>query len=67
MHFDDEDAHRAVEYDVALFKEHGGGTIVENTSHGLNRQLKLMKHISANTGVKVIAGTGTQTKTILFP
>ncbi|KAE8739689.1 hypothetical protein FOCC_FOCC014783 [Frankliniella occidentalis] len=48
----------AVAYDVSLFKMAGGGTIVENTTHGLKRQIKLMETISKNTGVNIIAGCG---------
>uniref|UniRef100_A0A1L8DCT3 Uncharacterized protein n=1 Tax=Nyssomyia neivai TaxID=330878 RepID=A0A1L8DCT3_9DIPT len=56
--FGDEDTRLAVEKDVTAFKRFGGGTIVENTSHGLNRNLGLSHDISVATGVKVIAGTG---------
>ncbi|XP_055680041.1 phosphotriesterase-related protein [Lutzomyia longipalpis] len=56
--FEDEDTRLAVEKDLAAFKRFGGGTIVENTSHGLNRNLGLMHDLSTATGVKVIAGTG---------
>ncbi|KAK3921547.1 Phosphotriesterase-related protein [Frankliniella fusca] len=48
----------AVLYDVNLFKLAGGGTIVENTTHGLKRQVKQMENISKNTGVNIIAGCG---------
>jgi len=58
MHFWDAETHNAVEKDVALFKKLGGGTIVENTSHGLRRNLELMYDISSSTGVHVVAGTG---------
>ncbi|XP_014288348.1 phosphotriesterase-related protein [Halyomorpha halys] len=43
---------------VRLFAEAGGGTIVENTTWGLGRDLQLMKSISKATGVNIIAGTG---------
>ncbi|XP_051171856.1 phosphotriesterase-related protein [Leptopilina boulardi] len=48
----------AILQDVKLFKEHGGGTIVENTNHGIKRNIPLMKKISQETGVHIIAGTG---------
>ena len=48
----------AILKDVHLFKEHGGGTIVENTSHGIKRNIAFMKRVSQETGVHVIAGTG---------
>lgn len=56
--FDDEDAANAVIQDVNLYRRFGGDTIVENTSHGLKRNLSLMKKISEETGVNIIAGTG---------
>lgn len=58
LKFFDEDTHEAVLKDVELFKKMGGGTIVENTSHGLKRNLDLMYDISKSTGVHVVAGTG---------
>ncbi|XP_020289158.1 phosphotriesterase-related protein [Pseudomyrmex gracilis] len=58
LEFRDKDAAEAVKIDVELYKEAGGGTIVENSSHGLNRNIPLMKQISQSTGVNVIAGTG---------
>lgn len=48
----------ALVFDVGLFKSVGGGTIVENTTHGLKRQVKLMEAISQQTGVNIIAGCG---------
>ncbi|XP_043288078.1 phosphotriesterase-related protein [Venturia canescens] len=56
--FNDEDARVAVLEDVKLYKKFGGGTIVENTSHGLKRDIPLMKRISQESGVHVILGTG---------
>jgi phosphotriesterase-related protein len=56
--FGDEDAAAAVMNDVVLYKKFGGSAIVENTTHGLKRDLKLSHEISEKTGVHVIAGTG---------
>lgn len=56
--FYDDDTDAAVLEDVKLFQKFGGGTIVENSSHGLKRDLQLMKTISEVTGINVIAGTG---------
>ena len=58
VRFDDSDCVSAVIEDVKFFKQSGGGTIVENTSHGIKRDLSLMKRISKETGVHIIAGTG---------
>uniref|UniRef100_A0A1B0DH95 Phosphotriesterase-related protein n=1 Tax=Phlebotomus papatasi TaxID=29031 RepID=A0A1B0DH95_PHLPP len=49
LSFNDEDSRLAVEKDIEAFKRFGGGTIVENTSHGLNRNLGLMHDISVAT------------------
>lgn len=56
--FNDSDSATAVLEDVKLFREFGGGTIVENSNHGLKRDLSLMKKVSEATGINVIAGTG---------
>jgi hypothetical protein len=58
VQFNDADTHMAVLYDIELYREIGGGAIVENTSHGLQRNLQFMKEVSQKTGVHVIAGTG---------
>lgn len=58
INFEDEDTHRAVIEDVRQFKEFGGATIVENTTHGINRNLKLIYQVAKSTGVKIVAGTG---------
>ncbi|XP_058444801.1 phosphotriesterase-related protein [Malaya genurostris] len=58
INFNDDDTHEAVLKDVISYKKFGGCTIVENTSHGLNRNLKVMLDISEASGVNIIAGTG---------
>lgn len=58
LEFYDDYAERAVHMDVKLFKEAGGGTIVENSSHGLKRDIPLMRNVSQSMEVNVIAGTG---------
>lgn len=45
-------------FDLNLFKTAGGGTIVENTSHGIQRKIKLMETVSRQTGVNIVAGCG---------
>lgn len=52
------DNEEAILHDVKIFKQHGGGTIVENTNHGIKRNIPFMKKISQETGVHIIAGTG---------
>lgn len=56
--FNDKDALDAVLEDVEFFRECGGGTIVENSNYGLKRDIPLMKRVSEETGVNIIAGTG---------
>ncbi|KAL0112032.1 hypothetical protein PUN28_013328 [Cardiocondyla obscurior] len=53
-----DDAAKAVYKDVELFKEAGGGTIVENSNHGLKRDVPFLKNVSQSSGVNIIAGTG---------
>lgn len=58
--FNDDDTHTKVIEDLHLFKKWCGGncTIVENTSHGLIRNLKFYREAAQKTGVNIIAGTG---------
>jgi phosphotriesterase-related protein len=44
--------------EVASFKTHGGGTIVDVTTIGLNRNVRGVAEISRQTGVHIVAGTG---------
>lgn len=54
----DEDWYKNVLEDVALYKKWGGGCIVENTTHGIKRNLPFYQEVAQKTGVHVIAGTG---------
>ncbi|KAI9585088.1 hypothetical protein GQX74_006983 [Glossina fuscipes] len=54
----DDATRAAVIKDLELYRRLGGSSIVENTSHGLKRNLKFMVEVSEKTGVNVIAGTG---------
>ncbi|XP_020712063.2 phosphotriesterase-related protein [Athalia rosae] len=56
--FNDKDTHDAILSDVQLLHKFGGGTIIENTSHGLRRDIPFMQHINLATGIHVVAGTG---------
>ncbi|XP_012225282.1 phosphotriesterase-related protein isoform X3 [Linepithema humile] len=44
--------------ELNLFNQHGGKTIVENSSHGLYCDTSSLKIISKETGVNIIVGTG---------
>ncbi|RXM99745.1 Phosphotriesterase-related protein [Acipenser ruthenus] len=48
----------AVKEELLQFKRAGGGTIVENTTTGINRDMKTLKWLSQETGVHVVAGAG---------
>lgn len=56
----DDDAHHQVIEDLHLLKKWCGGncTIVENTTYGIQRDLKFYREAAKQTGVNVIAGTG---------
>ncbi|BET02942.1 Parathion hydrolase-related protein [Nesidiocoris tenuis] len=58
VNFFGEEVNKAVLREMKLFKQFGGGTIVENTTHGLERDLDLCYKASKESGVNVIAGTG---------
>lgn len=58
VQFGDAATHASVLRDVQLYREWGGGTIVENSSHGLQRNLKFSLEVSRETGVHVVVGTG---------
>lgn len=58
INFRDEETHDSVLEDVKLFKKWGGGTIVENTTCGIQRNLEFYREVAEKTGVNVIAGTG---------
>ncbi|XP_039755949.1 phosphotriesterase-related protein [Pararge aegeria] len=54
----DPDARDAVSSDVQLYKSLGGGSIVENTTLGLERDIGFYKRVSESTDVHIVAGTG---------
>ncbi|EDW80805.1 uncharacterized protein Dwil_GK11368 [Drosophila willistoni] len=58
VRFYDEEALEAAKKDVLLYKKHGGGSIVENSSYGLKRNLEFIVDLAKSTGVHFIAGTG---------
>ncbi|KAG8443213.1 hypothetical protein GDO86_011860 [Hymenochirus boettgeri] len=48
----------AVKEELLLFKAAGGGSIVENTTNGISRDVKMLKKFSSDTGVNIIGGAG---------
>ena len=43
---------------LKLFKAAGGSCLVDNSTYGMNRNIKFLKTLSQDTGVHIIAGTG---------
>lgn len=60
INFRDDETHEKVIDDLHLYKKWCGGncTIVENTTHGILRNLKFYRECAEKTGVNIIAGTG---------
>ena len=58
--FNDARTEAAVIDSVKKFKEFGGGTLIENSTHGLRRKSGFLKKVAQETGVNVVAGTGSQ-------
>ncbi|XP_010574505.1 phosphotriesterase-related protein isoform X2 [Haliaeetus albicilla] len=48
----------AVKEELLHFKAAGGGTIVENTTTGIGRDMNTLKKLAEETGVHIIAGAG---------
>ncbi|KAM4689645.1 N-acetyltaurine hydrolase isoform 1-T3 [Discoglossus pictus] len=48
----------AIKDELLYFKAAGGGTIVENTTTGIHRDVKTLKKLSEETGVNIISGAG---------
>lgn len=61
---EDQLTHTNILQDVTLYKQWGGGSIVENSSHGLKRNLPFLYEVAQKTGVNIIAGTGHYVKEV---
>ncbi|KAL0966258.1 hypothetical protein UPYG_G00293060 [Umbra pygmaea] len=48
----------AVREELHEYRTAGGGTIVENTTQGLSRDLPCLKQLAKDTGVHIVAGAG---------
>ncbi|XP_010120246.1 PREDICTED: phosphotriesterase-related protein isoform X2 [Chlamydotis macqueenii] len=48
----------AVKEELLYFKAAGGGTVVENTTTGIGRDMNTLKKLAEETGVHIIAGAG---------
>lgn len=49
---------QAVQDELTCFKKAGGGTIVENTTAGISRDLTTLHQLAKDTGVHIVAGAG---------
>lgn len=58
LKFSGKDVDDAIIEEMHFYKKSGGGTIVENTSIGLHRNVPLMVKAQKETGVNIISGTG---------
>lgn len=48
----------AVRDELLAYRKAGGGTIVENTTTGIDRDLPALKQLAKDTGVHIVAGAG---------
>lgn len=48
----------AVRDELLLYRKAGGGTIVENTTTGIDRDLPTLRQMAKDTGVHIVAGAG---------
>ena len=48
----------AIKEELLDFKAKGGGALVENTTTGLSRDVRTLKWLAEETGVRIIAGAG---------
>lgn len=48
----------AVKEELLCYRKAGGGSIVENTTTGITRNLPVLRQLAKETGVHVIAGAG---------
>lgn len=43
---------------MIFLQKYGGGTIVENTTYGIYRDVRFLKDAAEKTGVNIVSGTG---------
>jgi phosphotriesterase-related protein len=54
----DADCEEAIVTEMQNYKQLGGGSLVECTTHGIYRKAAFLREISQKTGLNIIAGTG---------
>uniref|UniRef100_UPI00358F46E9 phosphotriesterase-related protein isoform X1 n=2 Tax=Myxine glutinosa TaxID=7769 RepID=UPI00358F46E9 len=47
-----------IKEELCSFRKAGGGTLVENSSIGLQRNVKVLRQLSLDSGVNIVCGTG---------
>ncbi|OWF40208.1 phosphotriesterase-related protein-like [Mizuhopecten yessoensis] len=52
------DVEEAVTAEMEYYKSNGGGTIVDVTTMGIERDIKFLQKVSQETGVNVVSGSG---------
>jgi predicted metal-dependent phosphotriesterase family hydrolase len=45
-------------FELGIFKEKGGGTIIDQTVHGLNPNPLALREVAEDVGINIVAGTG---------
>lgn len=48
----------AVREELVAYRQAGGGAIVENTTTGISRDVRVLQRLAKETGVHIIAGAG---------
>lgn len=58
LHLNTQEVKAAVMKEMEQYKKCGGGTIVENTTFGIQRNVKFLHDVSLTSGVNIVAGAG---------
>lgn len=58
LYLNSEESKAAVMKEMGQYKKYGGGTIVENTSYGITRNVNFLREISLKHGINIVAGAG---------
>ena len=58
LKLNDAECQEAIGSEMDRYRAAGGGSIVECTTHGIERKARFLRQLSELSGVKVIAGTG---------
>jgi len=67
LRLNDADAGEAITEEMVQYKAAGGGSVVDCTIQGIERNVRFLRQVSEKTGVNVIAGTGYYTAVFQNP